>query len=419
MSLAEPAMTAHMSPCGRYQAAGDPVRTRAAGIAIGTMAALLCVVATLGYALVFRLLLIEGRSFIDNFFPFWSWSRFIHEADVPARIYQFPVLDAFQRSIDARSYERLPFAYPPSFMLVIWPLGFLTRLAAYGVFMGGSLALYLAACWHRPWGRLTTGLGLIVPSTVLAIFTAQNSLLIAALMIGGCRLTGKRPILAGMLFGLMSFKPQFGLLLPVALVSAREWRSFAAAAATVLTGVLASGAVFGWATWAALPMALVHLARFEAPVARANELSPTVSATLRLLGASPVVVQGGQLVAATLVGGIVFLCFRRGFTPRTTAALLVGTFFTTPYAFYYDLPIVSYAVLLICIDAQRGRMSLRVWEIVVIAVVILMPYLWFFTPFGLPYGGIGLAILFGLIVRRVFFADRHLAPGVTLGAVTG
>ncbi len=44
-------------------------------------------------------------------------------------------------------------------------------------------------------------------------------------MIGACRLLGRRPVLAGVLFGLAAVKPQLGLLVPVALISARQWRS--------------------------------------------------------------------------------------------------------------------------------------------------------------------------------------------------
>jgi hypothetical protein len=263
---------------------------------------------------------------------------------------------------------------------------------------------------------------LVVPSTPTAIQNAQNSLLIAALMFGGCRLIGRRPILAGVLFGLMSIKPQFGLLIPVALISAREWRTFTAAAATVLVGVIASGAIFGWATWAALPSALVHLGRFVTLVAHDNEFTPTVAATLRLLGATPTISQIGQLGSALLVAGVTFACFRRGFRSLSTAALMVGTFFTTPYAFVYDLPIVSCAVLAVCIDAFETRAALHLWETVVLVLAVTLPYLMIgAAPLGLPSGGIVLTLLFGLIVRRVFVANHRplRVAAVHLEAVSG
>ncbi len=187
---------------------------------------------------------------------------------------------------------------------------------------------------------------------------------------------------------------------------------------TVLVGVFASGAAFGWATWAALPTALVHLAHFVAPVARDNELSPTVAASLRLLGATPTVTHVGQLVAALLVAGVTFACFRRDFRSLSIAALMVGTFFTTPYAFVYDLPIVSFAVLTVCLDAFETRAPLQLWEIVVLVLAVVLPYFIGFSSPGLPYGGVILALLFGLIVRRMLvFGQRPIPARAAVAAV--
>ena len=411
MSMAEATTPARHLPLAQQSSCAATERPRGSctgNVLLWLSAAILCMTAALGYAIILHHLWVDKDSFIDNHFLRWAWARFLHETTDPAQIYRFSLLDAFQHRLDSGYDKHLPFAYPPTYLLVIWPLGLLSRFAAYGAFLGVSLALYLMACWHRSWGLRLVGLVLIAPSTVVTLFAAQNSLLVAALMIGGCRLIGKRPVLAGVLFGLMSFKPQFGLLLPLALVSAREWRAFAAATATVLAGILASGMAFGWATWAALPTALAQLAHFVAPVAVFNESSPTVTATLRVFDAGSAVAQAGQLAAAVLAGGVVFLCFRRGFRPLPIATLLVGTFFATPYAFYYDLPIVSYAVLVVCVDAHDTRVALRIWEVAVLGLAILLPYLLFFSPFGVPYGAIVLVPLFALIVRRCFAA---FAPG--------
>src|SRR6185437_7428179 len=44
----------------------------------------------------------------------------------------------------------------------------------------------------------------------------------------------RRPVLSGILFGLLAYKPQFGLLIPVALLMAGQWRAISAAALTVI-----------------------------------------------------------------------------------------------------------------------------------------------------------------------------------------
>ena len=425
MSMAEPDATARMSrlaPLLRGESERDYARTRAAMLGLAVLTAALFALSVSWYEYIVGSVRIGGSTYVENVFPFWAWSRFAHESIVTSRIYDFPVLEAFQRHLDPGYYEHLPFAYPPSLLLVIWPMSWATPVAAYVIFIGGTLAAYLGACWYRGLGWWVAAAMLVAPSTLAAIQDAQNSFLIAALMMGGCRLVGRRPILAGVLFGLISIKPQFGLLIPIALISAREWRTFASATATVLAGVIASGALFGWATWAALPTALVHLAHFVAPVAQDNEMSPTVAATLRLLGATPTVTHIGQLTSALLTAGATFACFRHGFRWLSIAALMVGAFLTTPYAFVYDLPIVTCAALAVCIDAFETGVPLHLWEIVVLVLALLLPYLMIGTSMlGLPSGDIVVVLLFGLIVRRVLAADHRpaRAPAPHLEVVLG
>ena len=36
----------------------------------------------------------------------------------------------------------------------------------------------------------------------------------------------RRPVLAGILFGLLAYKPQFGLMIPLVLIATQRWRAF-------------------------------------------------------------------------------------------------------------------------------------------------------------------------------------------------
>jgi len=395
------------------EAVSGPARHRTASLALGMAAFVMCLLAAVGYGLVAIWFRAWGSTYVENVFPFWAWARFLHETTIPAQIYDFPLLDAYQHHIEPGYQEHLPFAYPPSFLLLLWPLGLLKVKVAYATFLAVNLIAYVAATWQRGWGRLSAGFAVMAPSTVIAVTSAQNSLLVAALLFAGCRLVARRPVLAGALFGLASFKPQFGLLVPLALISAREWQAVAAASATVLAGVIASGAVFGWSTWTAMPAALAVLGEFVSSP-RFVVHSPTITAGLRVLGAGPVPVQIAQILAAALAGASVFKCFRRGFRRLPTAALMVGAFLATPYAFDYDLPILTCAVLLVCIDAKETATTLQPWEIVVLTFVIVLPYLLFIpsllsASIHLPCGGIGLASFFALIVRRQVVAEHRSA----------
>ena len=66
-----------------------------------------------------------------------------------------------------------------------------------------------------------------------------------ALLGGALLLIERRPWLAGVLIGLLAYKPQFGVLIPVALVAGARWPTIAAAGATVVALVAISFAALG------------------------------------------------------------------------------------------------------------------------------------------------------------------------------
>ena len=65
----------------------------------------------------------------------------------------------------------------------------------------------------------------------------QTGFLTGALLAGGVLALPRHEILAGVFFGLLAYKPQFGLLIPFVLLAGGYWRAIAAATATVLASV--------------------------------------------------------------------------------------------------------------------------------------------------------------------------------------
>jgi Glycosyltransferase family 87 len=79
----------------------------------------------------------------------------------------------------------------------------------------------------------------------------QNGFLTAALLGAALVQLDRRPFIAGNLFGLLAYKPQFGLMIPLALAASGRWRSFAAAATTVAVLAVATTIAFGPHVWQA------------------------------------------------------------------------------------------------------------------------------------------------------------------------
>ena len=342
-----------------------------------------------------------GTEPLHDFFALWGWSAMIHATRHTGAIYDPSAVKAFLHAQDPRFRGNYPFAYPPSFLLLIWPLALLGRTASYVVFVLVTLAFYLAAIGRRPWRRPIMLLGLIAPATVLTITAGQNGLLTGALLIGGCRLLERRPVLAGVLFGLLSCKPQLGVLIPIALMAAGMWRVIAAAAATVLASVVASGAAFGWDMWARWMHALFGLTRFVSAQPKLYQLMPTVSANLHLLGAPPWLALAAQLGAAGLAAAGVWWSWRRGPGRVPTAVLQVGTFLATPYAFFYDLPILTNALLEIALDRLDTNEAFAGGELLAMAAAVVLPLAMTMGNGSIPWSGFVLPPLFALSLWRM------------------
>ena len=177
--------------------------------------------------------------------------------------------DRFTAQINLAFAERLaeplsfhPWLYPPPFLLLIIPFGMMPFALGCGLFLLASFGLLLLALWrtfasHRSLYAMSV---LLAPATGFTIGSGQNAFLTSALMVGGFGLLARRPRLAGVLLGLIAYKPQFGILFPLVLAATARWRTFAAAAATVAALALITTLAFGLSVWDAF-LASTHFTR--------------------------------------------------------------------------------------------------------------------------------------------------------------
>lgn len=415
MSSAAPAPGRSLPPHARRRPAGLawlrhwPARARRTAWLAAVPACLLAALAAVFYAQLAAHLW-HGTLKRNDFFALWSWSAMVHSLTHPLAIYTPARVQAFLQAERPGFQGHYPFAYPPSFLLLIWPLGLVRRPLAYAIWVALSLAAYLAATIERPWRRPLALLVVLAPATAFAVETGQDGLLLAALLLGGCRLLPRRPVLAGVMFGLVSCKPQFGPLIPVALLASGQWRAIAAATATVLATVLASAAAFGWAMWAHWAGALWDISGFVAGRARLYPLMATMTGALHLLGAGPLLRTLVQTAAALLAGLGVWLCWRRGTGRLARAALQAGCFLVTPYAFFYDLPIVTGALINIVLERQEADAAFGAGEVLALLAAVLLPGLMIVGPGHVPWAGLVLPALFALIVVRALRAGPTCGP---------
>lgn len=346
-----------------------------------------------------------------DFFALWSVARFVFEHPA-AQAYDPVALKSAQLALGMDPGTNYPFPYPPSFLLALAPLGLLPYLAAYALAMGVSLALYIWATVGARWQWPAALAALLVPTTTITLVAGQAAFLAAALLAGGFRLAATRPILAGLLLGLATYKPQIGVLVPIALIAARRWRTIAAAGATVAALVIITGVVFGPGIWPAWVANIIQYSgQFAAENSAIAYLMPTVAQAAARLAAPPIVVYAAQVGAAIVALGVVWRCFRDGPGLLAAAALFVATFLAVPHAFVYDMPIVATAVIWFIVERHRAGDAFGIGEILVVIVAMIAPITLVAGASDFPLTILSLVLLLAIVVRRCERVRRQATAG--------
>jgi hypothetical protein len=247
--------------------------------------------------------------------------------------------------------------YPPNILLLIAPLALLPYLASYLAWSVAFFGLYLTSM-RALFANLRAGWLLAAfPGAYVTLAQGQNGFLTLILLGVGVLNLDRRPILAGALIGLLSYKPHFGVLLPLVLAAGGYWRSFAAAAVCVVATSGLALLVYGADSWVGFLHALPQSGVVLEHDAQLWSKMPSVYAALRLVGVGAGPAFAGHAVVALTVGAFTLLAWLRRTTPlRLRAALLsVAVLLIPPYGFDYDLVVLALPIALMAQDGlERG-----------------------------------------------------------------
>jgi alpha-1,2-mannosyltransferase len=305
-----------------------------------------------------------------------------------------------------------PWLYPPHFLLLLLPFGALPFALAMMLFLLLTFTCLVPAAWCYAHDRLQRSLYflslLLCPATAITVMLGQNAFLTGALLAGGFGLSRRRPLIGGLLLGVATYKPQFWLMVPIALIAARQWRVLAAAGASALLLALASATVFGmepWRTWLDLMIAPSDLFQNWVVAGRLNGQS--VYACAVLLGASVTVANIAQSVFAILAATAVYWSFRQSMSgDLQLAVLLAATVLAAPHVIGYDgVMLAIAATLLLCRALEDG---FRQGEAVLLAVVWLSPLI---NPPSLFRLGVITPVLICLFIAAIISRARAESLG--------
>jgi hypothetical protein len=317
--------------------------------------------------------------------------------------------------LGARAFVYPNWPYPPTFSLIMAPFAMLPYLWAFLAWNLTTLLGLTSVVYRIVRRSPAIALLLASPFTLWNFLAGQNGFLTGSLLGAALLFLERQPVVAGVFIGCLTYKPQFGILLPVALVAARQWRAIASA---VVTFALIGGvtiAVFGVSSWEALPQAIFQ----QSGVVLAAEGQPdtesdwgrlqTVYGLIRLVHGGATAAWIGQAVTALCAAIIVWMVWRSSARYALKAATLsVTVFLASPYAFTYDLAAIAIPVAFLAKD-QIGCGLLRGEQTIMLAIFgLILGALVIFgdspdrMTFGsVPLGCLVLIVLLGLVLRRL------------------
>jgi glycosyl transferase family 87 len=324
-----------------------------------------------------------------------------------------------EEAISGLGIEYQFFNYPPVFLLLCAMLARLPYLVAFIVFEGASLALYLFVARRilGDWSGTALLVLIAFPIVFWNIGLGQNAFLTAGLFGAAMLFVDKKPVVAGICFGLLCYKPQFGLLVPFALAAGGRWTCLAAAAAAGGALVLASVGLFGWETWHDffITAGASHAMYESGRILFGGFVSPF--GAVRLLGGSVPFAYAIQAGAGLLMGAIVVVVWRRDLSLPTRAAVLTaGTLIASPLSLLYDLMLAAIAACWLL--AGDGKEILSSWERSAVAglfVVLLNPR-GVGETLHLPVSTVAVIWLVAIATRRALHEVRaKIAPSPDFG----
>ena len=360
---------------------------------------------------------LQGRPIGTDFSNVYAAGTYVLEGNAVApfdSVQQY----AREQAIFGEATQFYGWHYPPYFLFVAAALAWMPYGLALFVWQAITLGLYLLAIRailkaFAPQRGATASadplwlvLALAFPAVLINVGHGHNGFLTAALLGGGLVILGRRPLIAGILFGLMAYKPQFGLMIPIALAAGGYWRSFAAAAATAVMLTLVTTLVFGVQVWHAFFVGAEYTRTvvLEQGDTGWHKIQSFFS-WARMWGA-PVPLAYAIQGTATLVLAMASAWLWHGKAPYPLKAsgLCLAAILATPYTLDYDMMVLAPAIAFLAADGMARGFG--PWEKTALAALWLVPLVArtfpqvTLIPLGVPV----MLAMFVLILRRAELA---------------
>lgn len=299
-----------------------------------------------------------------DFLAFYTAGEFTATGDA-LNAYDPRALDEAVKTRAPVENPGLTWQYPPTVFFLTAVLALLPYKASYFLWMGLTWAALAAAFYSIGVRGRSLRLLVLSPFCLVAIIVGQLSLLTAALLILAAYKPNSRWIVAGLAAGLLTVKPQLGLLLPIAYIAVGAWRTIAVAAVTALIIHAPSLLVFGVDGWRAFFTAALRL---NTDIINTGSYAPpgnmtTLFSQLRLFGLPPSIASPIQHLAALLIAIATWRVWRDKANDDDAAlakcaVLCAGAILASPYAYIYEMTALLPAALYLATRAEGWKTPL-------------------------------------------------------------
>jgi hypothetical protein len=289
-----------------------------------------------------------------DFVSFWAAGRLALSGE-PALAYDIEVHRAFELTV-TKLRGLMTFPYPPPFLLLVSIFAVLPFWLAYVPWIIGTVALYVASTRALVAPRFA----LAHPAALVNTIIGQNGFLTTGIFVSGVSLVVARPLLGGIVLGLLVVKPQLAVLVPVALLASRNWRAIGGAALSSFLLLAMAAAVFGLETY----RAFLEMAQQQGAFLSTREWDwgeqASVFAFARYFGIDRSAAFALQAAVALAAAAVTWRVWALGHE-RRAEVLAAATLLVPPYLFAYDSLMLIVPLAALLHDARRPWLPAIVW----------------------------------------------------------
>lgn len=321
--------------------------------------------------------------------------------------YDLEKMHAAEKAVWPKS-EKYAWFYPPTFHALVKPLAVLDYKPAFALFMSITFLFYILATKVLAQQHSVFLPSAAFPAVLVNMIYGQNAFLTAGLVILAFANLYSRPVLSGILIGLLVIKPQMAVLFPLLLICGKHWQAFFAAAITATLACILSTWSIGTDAWPAFFNSLNDAREYlEIGKLRWSQMI-SIFADVKQLGGSTELAYGLHMAWA---GIMLTLCIVTWLRTRDLAlratTFVIATLHFSPYMYDYELVWMALPLILLGVRGSQSGWLRFERELLLVA--------WLFPFIDLTFSKVVAANMFFLVSASLaIIVMLHLKQAKTL-----